>query len=261
MKEKKNSDLKKVYNTVFKDGYEKVYTSFITNNTTTPEIEEVLKEDTWKGKKVVDVGCGDGAFVFVAAQLGADVLGIDYIESAIQGAQKKYQHENLEYRVCDAKELEGKYDVIVSIGTLEHMDDPYEMLALFKKRLNKNGKIIITSPNWTNPRGYVLMTLYHLFNAPITLADLHYLTPKNFINWANKMKMTLKWRTFDHSWGHGQTMIKDFKKRLPNVLRDAKLPNRNKNIESLISWLEEYVVPIDDTLPESGALGIYIFKK
>ena len=65
----------------------------------------------------------------------------------------------------DVFDLKGKFDVIVSIGTLEHTDDPFTTLKFLKRHLSKNGKIIITTPNWTNPRGYMLMTLLHLFDA------------------------------------------------------------------------------------------------
>jgi hypothetical protein len=140
------------------------------------------------------------------------------------------------------------------------MDDPLMTLKILKKHLNPKGKIIITSPNWTNPRGYILMTLWHLFKAPITLADLHYQTPIDFENYAKKLKMNLKWRTIDMSWAHGEILIRDFQRRLPNVLRDAKLPKNSKNIENFIEWIEKNVLPFDNTLKHSGATGLYVFS-
>ena len=105
------------------------------------------------------------------------------------------------------------------------MDKPLSTLKILKNHLNPKGKIIVTTPNWTNPRGYVLMTLWYLFKAPVTLADLHYLTPIDHKNWAKKLRMKLKWRTVEKSWAHGDLLINDFKKRIPNVLSDAKLPH------------------------------------
>jgi len=80
----------------------------------------------------------------------------------------------------DVRKIVEKFDRIVSHGTLEHMDDPLSTLRFFKSHLNPKGQIIITTPNWTNLRGHILMTLWYLFNAPITLADLHYFTPRDF---------------------------------------------------------------------------------
>lgn len=258
----KNKKLKKFYNKVYLKGEEKHYTSFLTNGTPSEEFNEVLKEVNWKGKNIIDIGCGTGLFPYLVAKKGANVLGIDYSDEAIKIAKKRYNLPNLAYENIDVtKNMTGKYDVIVSIGTLEHMDKPYEMLKLFKRHLKNRGKIIITSPNWTNPRGYVLMALYHLFDAPITLADLHYLTPIDFQNWAKKLEMNLKWRTIDKSWAHGDVLIKDFKRRIPNVLSDAKLPTHPFKINRFLNWLGKNVLPFNNSLQHSGATGLYVFSK
>ena len=256
-----NSNLKSFYNKVYKKGEEKHYTSFVTKGTTTDEMKEVLKELNWKNKTVLDVGCGTGLFAHKVSKLGPKhVLGIDFSQKAIEIAMKTHKNRNLQYQVLDAKEIKSKYDVIVSLGTLEHMDNPLKTLKILKKHLTKNGKIIVTSPNWTNPRGYILMTLWYLFNAPITLADLHYQTPVDFQNYAKKLSMSLKWRTIDRSWAHGEILIRDFQRRLPNVLRDAKLPKNSKNIENFLNWLKVNVTSFDNTLPHSGATGLYVFS-
>ena len=127
--------------------------------------------------------------------------------------------------------------------------------------IGDKGKIIITSPNWTNPRGYMLLIMYFLFDAPITLADLHYLTPIDFKKWSKKLDMTLKWETFDFSWGNGDILIKDFKKRIPIVLSDMKLRVDTKKINNLLKWIENNVVIFNNELPHSGATGIYIYSQ
>ncbi len=258
---KKNQKLKTFYDTVYKKGEEKHFTNLSTTGTTTEEANEILKELNWKSKKVLDVGCGTGLFAYKAANKGASVLGIDFSIKAIEIAQSKFKRSNLKYAQMDVKKIKEKYDVIVSLGTLEHMDNPLLILELFKKHLNPKGKIIITSPNWTNPRGYILLTLYFLFNSPITLADLHYQTPIDFIKYSDILKMKLKWRTIDQSWAHGDVLISDFQRRLPNVLRDTNLPNNPKNIKNLIKWLKENVLPFENNLPQSGATGLYVFSK
>ena len=257
----KNYKLKTFYNKVYKKGENQHFTLFVTKGTTTNEIKEVLKELSWKNKSVFDVGCGTGLFAHKVSKLGPKhVLGIDFSQEAIEIAMKTHKNRNLQYKVLDAKEIKSKYDVIVSLGTLEHMDDPLKLLKILKKHLTKNGKIIVTSPNWTNPRGYVLMTLWHLFHAPITLADLHYQTPVDFQNYAKKLKMRLKWKTIDRSWAHGEILIQDFQRRLPNILGDAKLPKNAKNIENFLNWLKINVVSFNNSLAHSGATGLYVFS-
>jgi 2-polyprenyl-3-methyl-5-hydroxy-6-metoxy-1,4-benzoquinol methylase len=257
----KNKDLQKLYQNVYKKGEGQHFTPFVVRGTPSSDAKEILKEFNWKGKRVLDVGCGTGHFAYLAAKKGAKVLAIDYAKEAIEIAKKTYKHKNLIYEKNEASKITGTFDIIVSIGTLEHMDDPFSMLKLLKSHLSKVGKIIVTNPNWTNPRGYMLMTLKLLFESPITLFDLHYLTPLNHLEWSKKLNMKLKWRTIEKSWAHGDVLIGDFKRRLPNVLKDSKLPCNEKNIDALISWLENYVLPLDNNLPQSGAVGLYIYSK
>ena len=187
---------------------------------------------------------------------GAKVLGIDFAESAINVAKKTKKHPNLKFQKMNVKNVKEKYDIIVYLGTFEHIDEPFSTLKILKKHLLPKGKIILTNPNWTNPRGFILMTLYFLFDAPITLADLHYLTPIDHQNWAKKLKMKLKWRTIEISWGHGEILIIDFKRRISRVLADARLPNKKKNVNSLIDWLEKNALRFDYTQQHSGAVGL-----
>lgn len=257
---KKNQDLKNFYKKVYSKGEKKHFTPFVVRGTPTSDSLEIIKEISWKNKSVLDIGCGTGLFAYSVAKKGAKVLGIDYADEAINIANRIHVHKNLEFKKMNASKIRGKYDVIVSIGTLEHMDRPFNILLKLKKHLNKNGKIIVTTPNWTNPRGYILMTLKYLFESPVTLADLHYLTPLNHQKWAQKLNMSLKFRTIEKSWAHGDLLLSDFKRRLPNVLRDSKLPNNKKRINNLIKWLREYVIPLDHTSNHSGAVGLYIYS-
>lgn len=257
----KNSDLRKFYDQAFLKGEDKHFTRR-RKDSGDLEFKEVLREISWRNKKVLDVGCGTGRFLYLATKRGAMCAGVDYSNEAIKIAKEKYKHPNLSFQELDiAEKLSGKFDVIVSIGTLEHQDNPLSTLKLFKKHLNQRGKIIITCPNWTNPRGYILMTLNYIFNAPVTLADLHYLTPKDFEKWAKLLNMNIKWRTFDKSWGHGKVMIQDLTKRLPKVLDDAKLSYKFKNIQNLLRWLNDKVLPLNNNTAISGALAIYVFSK
>ena len=262
MRLKENKQLETFYQGVYKKGEKKHFTPFVTKGTTSTEVKEILKQINWKSKRVLDVGCGTGNFVNEVSRRGVKyVLGIDYAEEAIKIAKTKYSKKNLEFKTQDVKEIDDKFDVIVSIGTIEHMDKPIDILKKLKKCLKPNGKIILTTPNWTNPRGYVLMTLHFLFNAPITLADLHYLTPNEHLKMAKKLNMKMKWRTIEQSWGNGDIMIKDFQRRIPNIMKDMKMKLDDKKMKLFMEWLKTNVVSMNNSLPQNGAIGLYIYSK
>ncbi len=259
----KNTDLKSFYDKVYKKGEKKHYTKLLFKDASLPlDEKEVLHSANWKGKTVLDVGCGTGLMASLIGKAGAKkVLGLDFSPEAILKAKEAYSLPNLEFQAENFEKHKDTYYIIVSLGTLEHMDNPFEALQRMKKLLKPKGKIILTCPNWTNPRGYILQTLRLLWNAPITLADIHYLTPVEFQKWSKKLQMKLEWRTFDHDWGSGKKLIKDFERRLPNVLRDIGITGKEKEIKEFIKWTEEHVLPFPDKTPEGGAVGLYILSK
>ena len=104
------------------------------------------------------------------------------------------------------------------------------------------------------------MTLFHLFDARITLFDLHHLTPVDFIKWSEILNMNLKWKTFDHSWAHGQKLVDDFKKRIPKILSDMGIDNKNKQVKNFLDWIKTNILSFDNSSYHSGAIGLYILS-
>lgn len=259
----KNRKLKKFYNRVYRKGENKHYTPLIFSGDKIPPARaEVLKEISWEKKRVLDAGCGTGELAYDIARRGAkQVLGVDYSREAIAIARKNYRHEALSYECKNIRDVHGCFDVIVSLGTLEHLDNPEEALRFLKNLLTPDGDLIITCPNWLNPRGFILMTLRYLFGARITLADLNYFTPLDFEHFAKKLSMKLQWKTVDYDWGQGGKMVQDFARRIPRVLKDSNLPRSNKKIGEFLYWLKTHVA---DTLPiikSSGAVALYRLRK
>src|SRR5207253_6053922 len=62
------------------------------------------------GIRVLDVGCGDGTTAVPAAQLGADVLGVDIASNLVQAGNARAQKlglDNLIFQEGDASDLQG----------------------------------------------------------------------------------------------------------------------------------------------------------
>ena len=157
----KNKDLKKIYNRIYKKGERGHYTSLILSGDKMPPAKaEVLKEISWQGKTVLDAGCGTGELTYLVAKSKAKkVVGVDYSEEAIVVARNNYRLPNLFFEKMDLGSVVEKFDVVVSLGTLEHLNDPLGALRKLKNLLRPGGSLVITCPNWSNPRGYILQTL------------------------------------------------------------------------------------------------------
>jgi len=89
---------------------------------------------------------------------------------------------------------------------------------------------------------------------PMSLTDLHFLSPFDFEDFCKTHKYSLTYKSIDQDWGAGDRTIVDFRKRLPNALRDAGL--RNDRVTMFLSWFER-ALAYHQSHDASGATVIY----
>src|SRR3954462_1125902 len=78
-----------------------------------------------RGKVVVDIGCGDGAFVRALAGAGADALGIEVSEDAVARARERDPAHRYELGGAERLPLEdASVDVVTLMRSLHHVPDP-----------------------------------------------------------------------------------------------------------------------------------------
>jgi SAM-dependent methyltransferase len=102
--------------------------------------------------RVLDVGCGDGGFLFLAAARGWRGVGVDYDARVIARAQAKSldAHAN-DYADFLKSRSAKEFDAVTLFDVLEHAPEPRALLALIKPVLKRDGHLAITFPNETRP--------------------------------------------------------------------------------------------------------------
>jgi cyclopropane-fatty-acyl-phospholipid synthase len=74
------------------------------------------------GMRVLDIGCGWGSFMSYAAQhYGVQAVGVSISKEQVAWAQQRYEGLPLEFRLQDYREVDERFDAIVSIGMFEHV--------------------------------------------------------------------------------------------------------------------------------------------
>jgi len=96
-------------------------------------------------KKLLDIGCGNGDFLFFAKGLGWDVTGIDLDPNAVNTALSK----DLNVRTGDVFSIkQGEmFDMISLSHVVEHVYNPAELIEQCYYHLNPGGKLWLETPN------------------------------------------------------------------------------------------------------------------
>lgn len=80
--------------------------------------------DFFKGKTLLEVGCGFGHLGSVFYELGANVTCCDAKELYLQEMRRRFPHINALQCNLDEDFPEGKYDICIHMGVLYHLKDP-----------------------------------------------------------------------------------------------------------------------------------------
>ena len=111
-------------------------------------LPNVVDFSGYKGKKLLEVGCGVGIDLVRFAKAGAEVTGIDLSERAIQLAEKNFELSGVkgELRVMDGEHLEfssGTFDMVYAHGVLPYTTSIQNMIREIFRVLKPGGEAIL----------------------------------------------------------------------------------------------------------------------
>ena len=97
-------------------------------------------------RTAADIGCGPGNSTSAIAEFfpNADIIGIDSSANMIEKAKSKYP--NLNFKLCDALELDGKYDLLFSNACLQWIPNHEKLIPALMDKLNENGVLAVQIP-------------------------------------------------------------------------------------------------------------------
>ncbi len=103
--------------------------------------------------RLLDIGCGGGLLSEPMSRLGAEVTGIDASEKNIQVAKLHAKKNNLKINYLTASpenlEIDKKFDVILNMEIIEHVEDVDIFLKSCSSLLKKEGIMFVATINKT----------------------------------------------------------------------------------------------------------------
>ena len=111
------------------------------------------KKTPLKNLKILDIGCGGGLLSEPMCRLGADVTAIDASKKNISIAKLHSKKNNLKIKyICSSPEklkIKNKFDVILNMEVVEHVEDINFFLKSCSNLLKKNGIMFVATLNKT----------------------------------------------------------------------------------------------------------------
>lgn len=99
------------------------------------------------GKRVVDMACGEGYGSEVLSRGAASVVGVDANPEAHEHARLRYVRQNLRFERDLVETFREECDAVVFLQTIEHVQNPGEILEHFKSMLAPGGVAYVSTPN------------------------------------------------------------------------------------------------------------------
>ena len=117
------------------------------------EYFDLKSQNDLSGISILDVGCGGGLLSEPLARLGAEVTGIDASSKNINVAKIHAEKEkiavNYQQSLIEEMPKDKKYDVILSMEVIEHVDNPEAFIVNCSKLLSNKSLLFTATLNRT----------------------------------------------------------------------------------------------------------------
>ena len=117
-----------------------------------PHIPGLAEFDRWKGKKVLEIGCGIGTDTINFARSGAQVTAVDLTEKSLEVARQRARVFGVQDRVrffqANAEGLSEAvpvepYDLVYSFGVIHHTPNPERVVEEIRKYVSPESTVKI----------------------------------------------------------------------------------------------------------------------
>ena len=114
----------------------------------------LLLAEVEPGQRVLDLGCGAGRFIAALQDAGADPVGVEIAEAALERARRNVPGAELHALAADgAIPLEdASVDLVWCSEVLEHVPDTAGLLSEARRVLRTGGRLLVTTPSHDLPR-------------------------------------------------------------------------------------------------------------
>lgn len=123
------------------------------------------------GRKLLDVGCGNGTLVGLAQRAGFEAWGLEQSAEAVETAQQLAPGRVVHGTEDDLISEGRRFDVLVLLHCLEHVPDPAGYLGRLRGLLAEGGSLILQVPNRSSLQASLLGERWYGLDCPRHLSN------------------------------------------------------------------------------------------
>ena len=242
--------------------YPSIYGSFNTSKTIlsskqSPKVSNIaiIKRERWawmyqihidKNMKVLDIGCGAGAIgIYLKETFSCTVAGIEPNPDAAKNASKSgLKVANCKLNDYDTNE---RFDIIILIHVIEHLDYPLEDLNKVYNMLKPKGKVVIACPNVGSVERIIFGKYWDGWDIPRHIYHFNQKSVKHILETAGFAKISVYYENYSVLL---RSISNGLYKNIPYHKRKGKL-----RVGGLLR-LEKYLGMLLAILKSSGAMQV-----
>lgn len=205
--------------------------------------------DTFRPKRILDIGCAKGYLVYLLQELGIDAYGVDISFYAVSCAPEEVKDKlyALDIEQENFPFPDNHFDMIILIAILEHLDHFDILLNRIKNILRDKGYVFVIVPT---PWGrYATADKTHINVQP----------KRYWVQLFNKSGFIL---VKNDIWHHFKIkFLKELKRAMSKIPPSTKISSILKNMGTLGNGIRNNLIPYIDYFSPFRSNEIMVFKK
>ena len=172
--------------------------------------------------KLLDVGCGTGAYLLAAQALGITGRGVEPSESHSRIGRERFGLD-ITTGYLLPQEMSERFDIVILSHVIEHIYEPGDFLARLATVLAPGGVLVIVTPNAASPLAMLAGPAWSML-APVDHVTL--LGPRGLLRIAPPGH-SCAWRTDEHIWEPAATVLVALRNQLRGASTDEDQSRNN----------------------------------
>ncbi|MCL4472641.1 MAG: class I SAM-dependent methyltransferase [Actinobacteria bacterium] len=209
-----------------------------------------------KNGKLLDIGFGDGSFLYFMKECGWDVAGVDFNQKMVDLVRDELGIEAVAGQLEDAGYPDGAFDVVTLWGVLEHVQSPRQTVEEISRITADGALLVIYTQNAAAPEARWLGEDWFIYEVP---RHLYSFTPDSLAKLLSSAGFCVAETVFETPLYYSQMNWQYFKER--RLHRKNDVVHDPTMVDRLVTKALSFYRRAVNGGKKSSAMTVYAVKR